>query len=282
MDKVLCIDDTPNERIPPETENTLRGRLTDIFHEQYDIIFEENPDQAIAICEKYGDIKLILLDVEFPGPYKQGPEIADILSKVAPSTRIIVLTRIDERGNKIKFGWKRNVVQYIVKKTISKPEMQYRLLNLAKAIIEDYENSNWQIERSGPETMNITRGNESFGFDIPLTLKDAFIECLIYPNRPVTLSDAYNLNKVHNSINDIVREKTDWCTWGILTKEGCAKGQLKLLVGSVVSGEERESDTNKNFLNRKEFDEFKNDVEKKLSNIEDLLNSIIRDNKKRG
>ncbi|MEK6646750.1 MAG: hypothetical protein AABY84_08780, partial [Candidatus Firestonebacteria bacterium] len=63
----------------------------------------------------------------------------------------------------------------------------------------------------------------------------ALVKCMESPNKPVYLPEATinKLPRIHSRINENVMEKSNWNTWGILSKENCAKGQLKLVVGSV-------------------------------------------------
>ena len=278
MSNILCIDDEPDA--PKIANKTLRQILHDIYDSSpYDVIFETNGDKGIEIAGSDKDTKLVLLDVEFKKQKKQGDMIAKELLKVRPELRVIVLTRFTETGKKISFGHKRNVVHYVIKEETASPDIQNKVKNLSMAIIEDYENKGWQLEYDSPETITLYNGKESYGINIPLTAKQAIIDCIKSPNKPVSLSESFNLNKAHNMINKNVLEATDWKTWGIITKEGCAKGQLKLLIGSVDTQEEQRSDTNRNFLNRNEFDEFKKDIEGRLSEITNLLKSIVEENK---
>jgi len=235
--KILCIDDTPDEMLDPSSGATLRNILEGIYKPlKYDVIFEQDGEKGIEVAENK-DIKLILLDVEFKQQKKQGEDIAKELLSNYPKLKVIVLTRIPETGTKISFGHKLNVVHYILKKKLSLKGIQDKLTNLSRAIIEDYENKNWKIKYVGSQTINLinNKTGKIYGIDIPMTAEPAILECMKSPNQPVTLPDTYgkNLHRVHKNINDNVRNSTEWNTWGILTKEGCAKGQLKLVIGSV-------------------------------------------------
>ncbi|MFH1963799.1 MAG: hypothetical protein ABIJ30_13180 [bacterium] len=96
------------------------------------------------------------------------------------------------------------------------------------------------------------------------------------PNQPVLVQmeslTTANLNKVHNIINTNVLEGTNWNTWGVLTKEGCAKGQLKLVIGSIadISSPSIYKDP---YLSQSQFNKFKEDIESRLNAIEEVLSN---------
>ena len=272
MSNILCIDDEPDA--PKIANKTLRQILHDIYDSStYDVIFETDGDKGIEIAKSDKETKLVLLDVEFKKQKKQGDKIAKELLKVRPGLKVIVLTRKTETGKKISFGHKRNVVHYIVKNDISSLDVQTKVKNLSRAIIEDYENKGWQLIYEGPETIILDNGKESYGINIPITAQEALGNCIQSPNSPVSLSDSFNLNKAHNMINNNVREGTGWKTWGILTREGCAKGQLKLMIGSVISSQAHQTPkdpyvTQSQFeVFMKDFERFKKEVSTKLEDI---------------
>ena len=272
MSNILCIDDEPDA--PKIANKTLRQILHNIYDSStYDVIFETNGDKGIDIAGSDKDTKLVLLDVEFKKQKKQGDMIAKELLKVRPELKVIVLTRFTATRKKISFGHKRNKVHYVIKEEMSSPDIQKRLRNLSQAIIEDYENKGWQLAYDGQETITLSKNNESFGINVPLTAKGAITDCIQAPNRPVPLSEAFNLNKAHNMMNNNVRKGTDWKTWGILTREGCAKGQLKLMIGSVISSQAHQTPKelyvkqSQFEMFMKDFERFKKEVSTKLEDI---------------
>jgi len=272
MSNILCIDDEPDA--PKIANKTLRQILYDIYNTSpYEVIFETNGDKGIEIAESDKDAKLVLLDVEFKKQKKQGDMIAKELLKVRPELKVIVLTRFTETGKKISFGHKRNVVHYIVKDKMSSPDIQKKLRNLSQAVIEDYENKGWKVEYDGRETITMSKGKESFGINIPITAKTAIIDCMRLPNKPVSLSESFNLNKAHNMINKNVLEGTDWKTWGILTREGCAKGQLKLVVGSVVTSLAYQTPKDP-YVRLSQLEMFMEGINERLGKIEQTLNRM--------
>ncbi|MBC8359423.1 MAG: hypothetical protein H8E54_10840 [Candidatus Aminicenantes bacterium] len=272
MSNILCIDDEPDA--PKIANKTLRQILHDIYNTSpYEVIFETNGDKGIEIAGSDKDTTLVLLDVEFKKQKKQGDMIAKELLKVRPELKVIVLTRFTETGKKISFGHKRNVVHYVIKEETASLDIQNKVKNLSHAIIEDYENKDWQLEYNSPETITLSNGKESYGINIPITAQGAIADCIKSPNRPVSLSESFNLNKAHNMINNNVKEGTDWKTWGILTREGCAKGQLKLMIGSVISSQAHQTPkdpyvTQSQFeMFMKDFERFKKEVSTKLEDI---------------
>jgi len=242
--KILCIDDTPDQKIKG-SDKSLRQIVEKIYRpSSYEVIFETDGEKGIRLAREDNSIKLVLLDIEFTRQKKQGDEIAKDLLKVRRELKVIVLTKIvpsakgKGRGIKISLGSKKNIIHYVVKMALSSPDIQEKLKNLSYAIINDYTNKNWTIRYDDIGVINLTNKQikREYEINIPSTSEPAILECMKSPNKPISLPTTYgkNLNRVHNNINETVREKTDWNTWGILTKEGCAKGQLKLLIGSVV------------------------------------------------
>jgi CheY-like chemotaxis protein len=276
MTKILCIDDTPEEIL--SDGESLKEIILDIFRDTpYEVSFKKSGVEGIKTAEKDNEISLVLLDVEF-NKKVEGPEIADKLRDRAPHAKVIVLTRLDDKGKKISFGSKENVVHYILKKELAYLRIQQRLKNLSMAIIEDYENRNWEIEYPAAGTINLMNKSSrmTYGIDIPSSM-DSFMKLAIAsPNRPVinpggstqqqSRADA-SLNKLLNTINTKVLEETDWNTWGILSREKCGKGQLKLVVGSLLS-ETRSCGT---YVLMSDFEEFKKNLQVKLAGIEQHL-----------
>jgi len=274
MFKILCIDDEPDA--PKIANKTLRQILHDIYNtSHYEVIFETNGDKGIEIAGSDKETKLVLLDVEFKKQKKQGDMIAKELLKVRTELKVIVLTRFTETGKKISFGHKRNVVHYVIKEETASPDIQNKVKNLSRAIIEDYENKGWQLEYDSPETITLYNGKESYGINIPITAKQAIIDCMKSPNKPVSLSESFNLNKAHNMINKNVLEATDWKTWGIITKEGCAKGQLKLMIGSVISSPAHQTPKDP-YVTQSQFEVFMKEINDRLGKIEQTLNRMSR------
>ncbi len=275
MAKIICIDDTPEEIL--ESRKSLKNIVNSIFNDtDYEVIFKKTGNEGIRIASEDTEIKLVLLDVEFNGKI-EGPQIADELQKKAPLVKVIVLTRVDDKGNKISFGWKPNVVHYVSKKDISMSNLQNKLKSLCKAIIEDYTNKNWEVKYNhGSDAIILTntKTRQCYGIDIPLTSKPALLKCMQEPNCPVDLPTeefGKNLNKVHNSINEKVLEGTNWNIWGILSREMCAKGQLKLVVGSVA-GAALPIDKKVSYVLQSDLENFKKDIELRLEKIEQTLN----------
>lgn len=106
--------------------------------------------------------------------------------------------------------------------------------------------------------------------------------CMRSPNEPVTWvpdSSTADLNKVHNSINKNTFEGTEWKTWGILSREGCAKGQLRLVIGSVIPISSITS-ANNLYVFQSHFEKFKKGMEDRLSSIEQGIKNLTSPSKK--
>lgn len=277
MKKILCIDDLPDD-VLEEEGRSLREILTDTFSSTpYELIFKTTAKEGIDAAMSDPEIDLVLLDVMFDGKV-EGPEIADALSRHAPNLKIVVLTSIDEKGKKVSFKAKYHTVCYVVKSELSKYIVLEQLKNLATAIIEDYENKNWEIEFVTGGTINLkhTVTNNCYGVNFPSGMSDAIKEAIAKPNTPITnpggsTGDA-GLGRVLNKINERVLEGTGWNTWGILTREHCATGQFKLLIGSVA-GPSGITAGNLTWLYvpLSDFEKYKEDTEKRLTAIEKLL-----------
>lgn len=273
MAKILCIDDTPEETLA--LGQSLKETVSSIFKDTpYKIIFKKTGNEGIKVASDDMEIKLVLLDVEFNKKI-EGPEIADKLQAKAPHTKIIVLTRVDDKGKKISFGWKPNVVHYVLKKELSNAQVLQKMRNLSKAVIDDYENKNWELEYSGPCAINLTNktSEETFGINIPSMAERPLLACMHSPNKPVSWSvdlSTAELNKVHNAVNTNILEETEWRMWGVLSRDKCAKGQLKLIIGAVKPLPSQ-SDTLTPYVIQSHFEKFKRDVEERLKKIESTL-----------
>ena len=278
MKKILCIDDTPDEIL--NSGDSLKSAISTIFKNSgYKVIYELTGDDGIKRTSSDIDIRLVLLDVEF---YEKvdGPRIADELFQKAPHTKVVVLSRLDDRGKKISFGHKPNVVNYVLKNDICIPSFQARLLNLSRAIIDDFSNKNWGIELIDLDTINLTNKSSgiTYGIDIPGSMSEIIKLATSNPNIPILnpggstpgSEKQASLGKVLDTINSKIREETDWNTWGILSREKCAKGQLKLIIGSV---ENRMTNVNTDELSSLlyEFTKFKKNVEERLAVIEQKI-----------
>jgi hypothetical protein len=246
---ILCIDDVPEEPIGNSTlEKTLRG----MFKSAYGILFEKNPQKAYEAVRKDLSIALVFLDIDFGGD-PLGPQIADVLKSIRPELKVIVLTSINRHGEKIRFGKKPNVRKYIVKKDLEQEVVKARVVNIAKALIDDPENKKWTFLLDDEnETITMTNDYMRFRktFNLPSRSRQKTLallySCTQRPNEclksmeiegfiddPSIGSDKY-VNEVVYETNNAVREATDWITWGILDSLGCGTNEVRLVVGSVV------------------------------------------------
>ena len=270
MSKILCIDDTPNA--PEIGGKTLKNVMRDIYSSSpYEVIFETNGEKGVELAKSDKNVKLVFLDIEFKRQKKQGDTLAKDLLKVNPELKVIVLTRVDRRGKKTSLGHKDNVVFYLIKKDIGSPDIQRKLRNISEAIIEDYENKKWHIDYDGTETLTLFKGTESFGINIPINAKEIIKYTITLPNKPVNISvDSNTIARACYDINENVREGTEWKTWGILTKENCAKGQRKLLIGAVVSLPNQRTHKN-SYVDQTQFERAIKEINMRIDRIEQLL-----------
>lgn len=278
--KILCIDDTPEA---PEIDGkTLKDTLKNIYDSShYQVIFETDGERGIETVKNDHDIKLILLDVEFKRQKKQGDRIADELLNVNTGIKIIVLTRKDVRGKKISFGSKDNVVHYVLKKELSNQRIQKCLKNLTIAVIEDYYNKTWQLEyREGSRGDVLCLRLEDYPINtFTINISDEYLpairECIQNPNEPVDIScrvAGKKQNRILNLVNSQVRNITDWNIWGILTREGCARAHIRLLIGTVILARPTfEGDIP--YVTRREFNNFRDEINSKLDELKNRLES---------
>ncbi len=285
--KILCIDDTPDA--PEIGGKRLSEVLGDIYKQSpYQLIFETNGEKGIETARDDGDIELALLDVEFKRQKKQGDVIANDLLSVRPHMKVIVLTRKDDRGKKISFGWKSNVIQYVLKKNLESPNNQDRLRNLSTAAIEDYYNDTWEIEYKKESKGNMlylrNTGRLSnnainiFPINIPYEYEKAITKCMQAPKEPIDISDVVGFrrqNKIINIVNSKVLEVTDWNTWGILTKEDCGPAQIRLLIGKILTSSITKDDMPElaSYVTKSEFNEFRDEINSKLDELKKFLES---------
>lgn len=287
--KILCIDDDPDELIET-SHKSLTDTVSDIF-EDYEVFFETTGQAGLERVEKDQDIKLILLDIEFAGQEMQGSEIADNLHKINPHLKIIVLTKFEDTGQKRRFGWKPNVVGYIVKKDISDPGNRKLLSNLAEGIIEDPDNRKWEISLDTDlKKVTVSQGKKSYSFSIPRSERKWLLleACANNPNEWINSYDIEGftqleaqypeyVNKEVYDINKTVIKKTDWRTWGILDTSREAPGSAKLVIGNVKIDKEDTATYKrpaKQFITAVEFEKYKKHVESRLRKLEERINLL--------
>lgn len=281
MKKILCIDDMPDQVLSDDGKS-LRQILTEVFKPtSYELVFKTTSKEGIQAAMSDPAIKLVLLDIQFYGK-AEGPEIATALGAHAPHLKIIVLTSVDEKGKKISFGWKPNVVNYVLKADIDKYIVLQQLQNLAKAVMEDYENKHWEVEFVSTGTINLKHSvsSKSYGINFPSSMDDAMKAAIAAPNAPIAnpggsmggMRGESALNKVLNIVNDRVLNGTGWNTWGILSREQCAKGQFKLVIGSVASSSSAPP-AGSSYVLSSVFGKYKEDMEKRLRAMEQIIRS---------
>ncbi|MCR4342889.1 MAG: response regulator [Patescibacteria group bacterium] len=284
--KILCIDDTPEA--PEICGKKLKEILESVYKlSPYKIIFETNGEKGIEEARNDGNIELVLLDVEFKRQKKQGDIIAKELLSVRPDLKIIVLTREDDRGKKISFGWKSNVILYVLKKELDSPSNQNRLRNLSTAVIEDYYNDTWELEYRkeakgsiiylrNPKRLIDNKIN-SYTVNVPYDYEKVIIKCMQASKEPVDISDVVGAgkHKIINNVNSRILDTTGWNTWGILTKEGCGQAQVRLLIGNVLLPKPTKDEVSKStsYVTQAEFECFRNEMSTKLDELKRFLDS---------
>lgn len=280
MSKILCIDDKPEELLSPDGKS-LKDTLKSIFKEtEYDILFAKTPEKGINLVCNDGEIKLVLVDLYF-GKKALGPEIVEELENKAPSLKVIALTIENSVGRKISFGKRSNVVQYICKKDFYSCHIQERFKNLTMAVIEDYYNKTWELEyreSARGDVVNLknpirlkNHPIDTFSINISEEYLEAIRECIQSPNEPIDISNIVEPSRQYKIVHDInkaVCEKTNWHTWGLLSREGCGKAQIRLLIdknNATLIAPVTRGDIP--YVTRKEFSQFRDEINLKLEEI---------------
>lgn len=298
--KILCIDDNPDEIIE-SSQLTLDATLKSIFADsKYNIIFAINGDAGLKAVREDNDIKLVLLDVMFVGRGQtmQGPEIANKLNIVTPEAKVIVLTNVDKTGKKISFGKKPNVVGYVIKKKIADDSNSVLLRNLSEAVMVDPLNERWTL-RLDTDKRKITLLKENYSCHFTMRSERRWLLLEACANNPNEFVNSYDIEGFLDipgpsfpeyvyrevyAINNKVLDKAQWRTWGMLHTDHNEKSSAKLVIGKVeidqesIVGYKRPLD--KRFVTTREFEEFKKDFETFKNAILSKLEEI--NDRKRG
>lgn len=280
MNKILCIDDVPDEIIG---DSALREILTSMFVGNYEVLFEEAPRKAYDLLKRDKEIKLVFLDLDFGGDFL-GSEIADVIKSINPAIRIIVLSAINRQGEKIRFGKKDNVKKYVVKDELKSDLIRARIANLGEALIEDPLNAQWSFKLDDErKTITMANANRQYQKTFSVSVKhkekalSVLYSCSRKPNECLQAEDidgfvedpldnnAQIFSEIVYEINKVVRKATEWMTWGILDTSHCGKGAAELVIGKVMSdstSDKNSVDSLESMAMRREIDEIKNRLEK--------------------
>ncbi|MEW6419759.1 MAG: response regulator [Nitrospirota bacterium] len=289
--KILCIDDTPDEVIET-SKKTLRETVHEIFKGLlYEIMFGITGKDGLELISKDKDIKLVLLDIQFEGQEMQGSEIADSLFDLNKNLKIIVLTKLEDTGKKRSFGWKPNVIGYVIKKDIANPGNRSLIKNLAEAVIDDPENKKWVLYLdTDKKRVKLLKGNERYEFSIPRSQRKWLLleACANNPNKCMSSFDIQGfieldaqypeyVNKEVSQINETVLNKTGWRTWGILDTDCPEQSSARLIIGDVKIDEEKIPTYRKSpeqLITLTQFEEFKKNIESRLKKLEEEIFSL--------
>lgn len=288
---ILCIDDIPEDEIETSGKS-LTDTINDIFNGfPYKIIFSTSGIEGLEIVNNNKDIKLVLLDIQFDGQEMQGSAIADNLFIINPKLKIIVLTKLEGTGERRRFGWKPNVVGYIIKKDIANPGNRKLLRNLSEAVIDDPENKKWILYLdTDKKKVTLVKENERSEFSIPRSQRKWLLleACSNNPNKCISSFDIEDfikleaqypnyVNKEVSQINETVLKKTGWRTWGILDTNCPEQSSVKLIVGKVEIDKEK-IPTYKKSINKiitmTQFEDYKKVVEERFKRIEEEINLL--------
>jgi len=239
MNKILLIDDTPNE--PITAKETLFDVLKDMYKNKYSLVVAKNRKAAFKALadDKKRQIGLVLLDIVFASQGDSGQEIAQALGERYANLKFILLTNEDVCGQTLSLGNAGRKLEYILKRELRDMEQRKYLFNISEAILTDFQNKNMKLEwNSKTYILKLSRNDTS----ITLTLNPAHAKCfdswLATPNLPVLAKAAgvtsLDAARAFKTINDKIREKSNGKMWGILTRE--ATGHVTVLVNSQNVG----------------------------------------------
>lgn len=114
MNQILIIDDSVTK------DDDFGKHLSDFFRaEGYETIFSDEGEAALDVIENdisNRNIKLVLLDLAFPGQPLEGREIFDKIKEKRPYIPIVILTVSDKLGD-YKELLDRGSIDYVVKET---------------------------------------------------------------------------------------------------------------------------------------------------------------------
>jgi hypothetical protein len=244
--KILLIDDFPDEGFETGNGKTgweeLQEIITFLFGDKYEVLIEEDPKEGERLVEEDKEIEVVLLDIDFNGN-PRGQAVAKNLDTINPEVRVVVLTKLDARGNKITFGQLKNVWYYFLKKKLSESAARTELKGIVTALLEDPYNTKWSMTFDGDfVTLNHASVNEAIKISIS---NDYEAETLQYSlNRPNECFDykdmgideaeyekVYKLSKIVSSLNTKFIKKTKFNTWGFFDSKRCPDNCLKLVIG---------------------------------------------------
>lgn len=104
-----------------DDEEGVRGSLSLILSENYDLVFAENGRQAVQALKSSPDIKAALLDIKMPG--KNGLEVLKEIKSFNKEVPVIIVTgyqSVEAAAEAIKAG----AANYIIKPLESKSVLE--------------------------------------------------------------------------------------------------------------------------------------------------------------
>jgi len=232
--KILWVDDHPEE---------IRAVLREAYQDKYDLIEALNYAAAATIVQADKSLELVLLDIHFDGTQKQGPDIAQDLYDINNNLKFIVLTSFDGDGREISLGDAGAKIAHVLK--IELPNLKQFIFNVSAAVLEDYENANWDFEwniSSGLRVKNTVLGIDKLvvftGFNgqlLDLCINSG-IKCFDKGALRTALPPkSTSLEKLTTHINSRLREQTYGKLWGIFVKSGDAKAAIRLVAPNLKS-----------------------------------------------
>ena len=233
MNKILLIDDTPNE--PITAKETLLAVLKNLYKNKYPLVVAKNRKAAFKALadDKKRQIGLVLLDIVFKNQNDSGQEIAQALGERYSNLKFILLTNEDVYGQTLSLGNAGRKLEYILKRELKDPEQRKYLFNISEAILTDFQNKKLKLEwNTKTYIMRLIRNNTS----ITVTLAPAHAKCfdswLATPNFPVLAKAAgvtsLEAARAFKTISDVIRNRSNGKMWGILTRE--ATGHVTVLI----------------------------------------------------
>lgn len=240
--KILLIDDFPDQGFETGNGQTgweeLQEVIFGLFGNDYEVLIEEDPREGERLVEEDKEIEIVLLDIDFDGN-PIGQAIAKNIGTINPDVRVVVLTKLDGRGNRITFGQLKNVWYYFLKKDLSESTGRVELKGIVTALLDDPYNSKWSMTFDGETaTLNHPDLSKEITIAVGNTNQAATLaHCLKSPNECHNYGDiegitpAYQLPRVVSELNARFIKRTDYKIWGFLDSKRCVNNSVKLVIG---------------------------------------------------
>lgn len=228
--------------------------------EKTEVFFAKNGENGIFTLkiDELNEIKLVLLDIEFPGQRMEGSQIFEEIKSLRPDLPIVILTKHDSYTEFEEFQ-ERGASDYIVKNTLERKTK--KLTNWLKESLSDPQNTKYTLCLN-PVTNRICymdiidnkSGNSMLKRRKKLTIpvKKIIIDCSRSPNRsakyPEVHAEGYlkgqvkelepydrtEIQKEVHKFNKSIKDSSEGRVFPILRGKGIyGASAFELIIGKV-------------------------------------------------